>query len=211
MNDFNLVPPKVISVVSSTGRAIARQVSFGYTSAADELELLSHVVFRELKSGGVFLNEFVGDVAVFEDVCDQLVALILRDTGHMNLGRVVRACLAQESPQSGMRCRRLMSSQLSKRVSNSDRDNTSGCRPANSLLCIVGDQTSLTSRLLSAKNHSASLAPSVPVGSQSNISKRPGKPFLPGWIVLGPVNSGLWAFSGEVSCERAGADLAGAD
>ena len=38
--------------------------------------------------------------------------------------------------------------------------------------------------------------------------KRPGKPFLPGSVVLGPVNSGLWAFSGEVSDERTGAGLA---
>ena len=39
-------------------------------------------------------------------------------------------------------------------------------------------------------------------------SKRPGKPFLPGSVVLGPVNSGLWAFSGEVRDERTGAGLA---
>lgn len=38
--------------------------------------------------------------------------------------------------------------------------------------------------------------------------KRPGKPFLPRSVVLGPVNSGLWAFSGEVSYERMGAGLA---
>ena len=38
--------------------------------------------------------------------------------------------------------------------------------------------------------------------------KRPGNPFLPGSVVLGPVNSGLWAFSGEVSDERTGAGLA---
>ena len=38
--------------------------------------------------------------------------------------------------------------------------------------------------------------------------KRPGKPFLPGSVVLSPVNSGLWAFSGEVSYERTGAGLA---
>ena len=44
---------------------------------------------------------------------------------------------------------------------------------------------------------------------ESAIScKRPGKPFLPGSVVLGPVNSGLWAFSGEVSDERTGAGLA---
>ena len=40
------------------------------------------------------------------------------------------------------------------------------------------------------------------------VRKRPGKPFLPGSVVLGPVNSGLWAFSGEVSYERTGAGLA---
>ena len=40
------------------------------------------------------------------------------------------------------------------------------------------------------------------------MGKRPGKPFLPGSVVLGPVNSGLWAFSGEVSYERTGAGLA---
>ncbi len=40
------------------------------------------------------------------------------------------------------------------------------------------------------------------------LRKRPGKPFLPGSVVLGPVNSGLWAFSGEVSYERTGAGLA---
>ena len=38
--------------------------------------------------------------------------------------------------------------------------------------------------------------------------KRPGNPFLPGSVVLSPVNSGLWAFSGEVSYERTGAGLA---
>ena len=38
--------------------------------------------------------------------------------------------------------------------------------------------------------------------------KRPGKPLLLGSVVLGPVNSGLWAFSGEVSYERTGAGLA---
>ena len=40
------------------------------------------------------------------------------------------------------------------------------------------------------------------------VGKRPGKPFLPGSVVLGPVNSGLWAFSGEVSDERTGAGFA---
>ena len=40
--------------------------------------------------------------------------------------------------------------------------------------------------------------------------KRPGKPFLPGWVVLGPVNSGLWTVSIEASYERTGADLAAA-
>ncbi|MCX7385523.1 MAG: hypothetical protein NTX48_02560 [Planctomycetales bacterium] len=40
------------------------------------------------------------------------------------------------------------------------------------------------------------------------VGKRPGKPFLPGSVVLGPVNSGLWAFSGEVSYERTGAGMA---
>ena len=45
-------------------------------------------------------------------------------------------------------------------------------------------------------------------GSARWMRKRPGKPFLPGSVVLGPVNSGLWAFSGEVSDERAGAGLA---
>jgi hypothetical protein len=40
------------------------------------------------------------------------------------------------------------------------------------------------------------------------FGKRPGNPFLPGWIVLGPVYSGLWTFSGEVVYERAGAGLA---
>jgi len=38
--------------------------------------------------------------------------------------------------------------------------------------------------------------------------KRPGKPFLPGSVVSGPVNFGLLAFSGEVSYERTGAGLA---
>jgi len=38
--------------------------------------------------------------------------------------------------------------------------------------------------------------------------KRPGKPFLLGSVVLGPVNFGLLAFSGEVSYERTGAGLA---
>ena len=38
--------------------------------------------------------------------------------------------------------------------------------------------------------------------------KRPGKPFLPGSVVLGPLNSGLLAVSGEVSYERTGAGLA---
>ena len=42
----------------------------------------------------------------------------------------------------------------------------------------------------------------------TNARKRPGKPFLPGSVVLGPVNSGLWAFSGEVSDEQTGAGLA---
>ena len=41
-----------------------------------------------------------------------------------------------------------------------------------------------------------------------SVGKRPGNPFLPGSVVLSPVNSGLWAFSGEVSYERAGAGLA---
>ena len=41
-----------------------------------------------------------------------------------------------------------------------------------------------------------------------DTGKRPGKPFLPGSVVLGPVNSGLWAFSGEVRDERTGAGLA---
>ena len=40
--------------------------------------------------------------------------------------------------------------------------------------------------------------------------KRPGKLFLPGWVVLGPVNSGLWTVSIEASYERTGADLAAA-
>ena len=44
--------------------------------------------------------------------------------------------------------------------------------------------------------------------AQHIVRKRPGKAFLPGSVVLGPVNSGLWAFSGEVSYERAGAGLA---
>ena len=39
-------------------------------------------------------------------------------------------------------------------------------------------------------------------------SKRPGNPFLPVWLVLGPVNSGFRTFSGEVRYERAGAGLA---
>ena len=43
---------------------------------------------------------------------------------------------------------------------------------------------------------------------QQMIRKRPGNPFLPGSVVLSPVNSGLWAFSGEVSYERTGAGLA---
>ena len=38
--------------------------------------------------------------------------------------------------------------------------------------------------------------------------KRPGNPFLPGSVVLSAVNSGLWAFYGEVSYERTGAGLA---
>ncbi len=45
-------------------------------------------------------------------------------------------------------------------------------------------------------------------GGVEFIRKRPGNPFLPGSVVLGPVNSGLWAFSGEVSYERTGAGLA---
>lgn len=36
----------------------------------------------------------------------------------------------------------------------------------------------------------------------------PGKLFLPGSVVFSPVNSGLWAFSGEVSYEGTGAGLA---
>ncbi len=44
--------------------------------------------------------------------------------------------------------------------------------------------------------------------SESLARKRPGKPFLPGSVVLRPVNSGLWAFSGEVRDERTGAGLA---
>ena len=39
-------------------------------------------------------------------------------------------------------------------------------------------------------------------------SKRTGKPFLPGSVVLWPVNSGLGTFSDEVRYERAGAGLA---
>ena len=39
-------------------------------------------------------------------------------------------------------------------------------------------------------------------------SKRPSNPFLPVWIVFGPVNSGFRTFSGEVRYERAGAGLA---
>ena len=38
--------------------------------------------------------------------------------------------------------------------------------------------------------------------------KRPGNPFLPVWVVFGPVNSGFETFSGEVRYERAGAGLA---
>ena len=38
--------------------------------------------------------------------------------------------------------------------------------------------------------------------------KRPSNPFLPVWIVFGPVNSGFRTFSGEVRYERAGAGLA---
>jgi|GEM_PF-2529203 len=45
-------------------------------------------------------------------------------------------------------------------------------------------------------------------GTRQHVGKRPGNPFLPGSVVLSPVNSGLWAFSGEVSYERAGAGLA---
>ena len=45
----------------------------------------------------------------------------------------------------------------------------SGCLPLNSPLCMVGDQMSRTSGCRSAKYQRASLAPSVPDGSQSNI------------------------------------------
>ena len=43
---------------------------------------------------------------------------------------------------------------------------------------------------------------------QSLDRKRPSNPFLPVWIVFGPVNSGFRTFSGEVRYERAGAGLA---
>ena len=50
-------------------------------------------------------------------------------------------------------------------------------------------------------------APTVTT-SLSLQCKRPSNPFLPVWIVFGPVNSGFRTFSGEVRYERAGAGLA---
>ncbi|MEJ7590836.1 MAG: hypothetical protein WKF77_04755 [Planctomycetaceae bacterium] len=58
------------------------------------------------------------------------------------------------------------------------------------------------------KSGFSSRALSVPPGAMTVEGKRPGKPFLPRSVVLGPVNSGLWTFSGEVRYERAGAGLA---